>query len=75
MRFDCLQIVCKSYFSSLKIKLCSRLFLSLQACAAFGYFLNLWTFLKKYNCMTTLFIIAVLIFIYMCYVLVKPEKF
>ncbi|TAN14404.1 MAG: K(+)-transporting ATPase subunit F [Chitinophagaceae bacterium] len=25
--------------------------------------------------MTTLFIIAVLIFIYMCYVLIKPERF
>ncbi|MGZ4019743.1 MAG: K(+)-transporting ATPase subunit F [Flavisolibacter sp.] len=25
--------------------------------------------------MTTLFIIAILVFIYLCYVLVRPEKF
>ncbi|MBP9104468.1 MAG: potassium-transporting ATPase subunit F [Chitinophagaceae bacterium] len=31
--------------------------------------------LKKFNTMIALFIISIAVFIYICYVLLKPEKF
>lgn len=39
------------------------------------YFLNQLMTSKKYKNMTILFIIAIAVFGYMCYVLLKPEKF
>ncbi|OYU79475.1 MAG: hypothetical protein CFE23_14035 [Flavobacterium sp. BFFFF1] len=33
------------------------------------------TFSKKSSIMTILFIIAIAVFVYICYVLIKPEKF
>ncbi|MBP9878638.1 MAG: potassium-transporting ATPase subunit F [Chitinophagales bacterium] len=39
------------------------------------YFLNQLTGSKKFNIMTILFIVAIAVFGYMCFVLLKPEKF
>ena len=51
-------------------------YFSLPGCIASGCFLNPFIFLKKYKpMMTALFILSVLVFIYLCYVLIKPEKF
>ncbi|WP_460562316.1 potassium-transporting ATPase subunit F [Ferruginibacter profundus] len=54
---------------------CYSLFSSLAALYYLPFFTRPLIFLKKSNTMTALFIISLAVFVYMCYVLIKPEKF
>lgn len=65
-------------FFNNKNSLCYSFFCPSQALPAFGYFLKPSIFLKTFKStvmMTALFVLSLLVFIYLVYVLLKPEKF
>ena len=57
------------------IKKMTTFLLLIAGLICFWLFFKSIDFFEKYKTMTALFILAILVFVYICYVLVKPEKF